>query len=129
MRIEKVKYVNDYVLEIGFSNGETKLVNFENYLTKTNNSIIKEYLDKEKFKTAYEDYGDLSWEGNELDFSAETIYNWETTTHVNIVSVTEYAKSQNKTRQAILSQINDNRLPEGVTATLVGKTWIIKVPM
>lgn len=45
------------------------------------------------------------------------------------MSVTDYAKSQNKTRQAILAQINDNRLPEGVTATLVGKTWIIKVPM
>ena len=129
MEITKVKYVKDYVLSIEFDNKETKLINFESYLTKTNNDIIKEYLDKDKFKTAHEEFGDLSWEGNDLDFLAETIYNWETIKHVNILSVTDYSKSVNKTRQAILSQIKENRLPEGVTATLIGKTWIIKAPM
>jgi hypothetical protein len=53
----------------------------------------------------------------------------ETTKHINILSVTDYSKSVNKTRQAILSQIKEDRLPEGVSATLIGKTWIIKAPM
>lgn len=44
---------------------------------------------------------------------------------MNELSVTEYAKQLGLTRQAVLSQINENRLPDNVSARMVGKTWII----
>ncbi len=40
-------------------------------------------------------------------------------------SVTEYAKSINKTRQAVLAQINQNRLPINVSYEKVGSTYVL----
>jgi len=43
------------------------------------------------------------------------------------LSVTEYAKLLGVTRQAVLWQIKEKRLSEGVTATKVGCNWIVKI--
>lgn len=44
-----------------------------------------------------------------------------------IASVTDYAKSIQKTRQAVLLQIKEKRLPENVRAEKIGKTWVIEI--
>ena len=41
------------------------------------------------------------------------------------LSVTQYAKQLGLTRQAVLSQINQNRLQSNITAKKVGSTWIL----
>lgn len=41
------------------------------------------------------------------------------------LSVTQYASKVNKTRQAILWQIKNNKLPDGVKAEKVGNSWVI----
>lgn len=41
------------------------------------------------------------------------------------LSVTQYAARQNVTRQAILLQIKDKRLPKNVSSKKVGATWVI----
>ncbi len=50
---------------------------------------------------------------------------------LNVMSVTDYAKLEtvNLTRQGVLAQIKEGRLPSGVSATLIGKTWIIHLPV
>ncbi len=42
------------------------------------------------------------------------------------LSVTQYAAKVEKTRQAILWQIKNNKLPEGVKAVKVGNSWVIE---
>lgn len=41
------------------------------------------------------------------------------------MSVTQYADTVELTRQAVLAQIKENRLPEGVTAERIGHHWLI----
>jgi hypothetical protein len=44
-----------------------------------------------------------------------------------IISVTEYAKQEKKSRQAILYKIKKNKLPKHVSANKVGSTWILTI--
>ena len=46
---------------------------------------------------------------------------------MDILSVTEYADSVGLTRQAVLWQIKWNKLPRNVTATKIGRTWMLTV--
>jgi len=41
------------------------------------------------------------------------------------LSVTQYAKRLGKTRQAVLKQIKEKRLPKGVSAKKIGNAWVI----
>ena len=43
------------------------------------------------------------------------------------LSVTQYAKKIDVTRQAVLYQIKGNRLASNVTAKKIGSTWILTV--
>ena len=43
------------------------------------------------------------------------------------LSVTEYAKSLCVTRQAILLQIKEKRLPKNVTVKKIGNTYLLSV--
>lgn len=43
------------------------------------------------------------------------------------LSVTEYAYKMGLTRQAILAQIEEKRLPKNVSAKKVGATWVLKI--
>lgn len=46
---------------------------------------------------------------------------------MEVLSVTEYAKSINQTRSSVLKQIKLNKLPSNVSASKVGTTWVITV--
>ena len=41
------------------------------------------------------------------------------------LSVTQYAEQLGVTRQAVLSQIKQDRLPENVSAKKIGNTWVL----
>ncbi|CAK0747846.1 conserved hypothetical protein [Gammaproteobacteria bacterium] len=43
------------------------------------------------------------------------------------LSVTEYAKQLGLTRQAVLLQIKEKRLPKNVTVHKIGTTYLLKV--
>jgi len=43
------------------------------------------------------------------------------------LSVTEYANKLNITRQAVLSQIKQSRLPENVLAKKIGTIWVLVI--
>lgn len=43
------------------------------------------------------------------------------------LSVTQYAKRLGVTRQAVLSQISQNRLAPNVVAKKIGTTWVLTI--
>lgn len=74
MKILKVKYLQEYKLEVLFSNGETKIADFEDFLKNSKNKSISKYLDKSKFKLVEIDTGFLSWNNGEMEISAHSVY-------------------------------------------------------
>lgn len=43
------------------------------------------------------------------------------------LSVTQYADRVGLTRQAVLAQIREDRLPENVSATKIGTTYVLQI--
>ena len=73
--ITKVKYLNDYKLEIILYNKETIVFDFERFLKKSNHKSNRKYLDKDKFKRVELVSGFLSWNDGEMEISGEWIRN------------------------------------------------------
>ena len=74
MKILKIKYLHDYKLEVLFSNGETKIADFEVFFKKAKNKSISKFLDKSKFKTVEINTGFLSWNNGEMEISAHSVF-------------------------------------------------------
>jgi hypothetical protein len=66
--IRKATYKGNYKIEILFSDGVNKVVDFESFLKSSKNPMTNKYLDKEKFKLFSLDYGDIIWNDYELCF-------------------------------------------------------------
>jgi hypothetical protein len=79
MRILSVKYINGYLLEITFSNKVVKRVDLSKFLKTETNPMTTAFRNKKLFKKVYVEYGHLTWLAgeNELNLSAEGLYNWE----------------------------------------------------
>ena len=74
MKILKIKYLHEYKLEVLFSNGETKIADFEVFLKKSKNKSISKFLNKNKFKLVEIDTGFLSWNNGEMEISALSVF-------------------------------------------------------
>ena len=68
LSIEKAEYINGYKFKIFFSDGVSKIVDFEDFLKKSKNPMTKKYLDLNLFKKFKIKYGDLEWNNYELCF-------------------------------------------------------------
>ena len=77
MRIVKVKWIKDYLLEVTFDDGKVKVTDFSDFLIHARNPMSNQFLDIKRFKKARIDHGDLTWGNGEMDFSAESIYDRE----------------------------------------------------
>ena len=73
MRIEAVKYLEDYKLAIRFFTGENKIVDLEAWLKKQVNPMVLPYLNKENFKKVKLDSGFLSWGDGEMEISGDSL--------------------------------------------------------
>ncbi len=60
--LEKVKYLNAYKLELTFSDGIVRTIDFEPFLKAANNPATNKYLELKYFKKFQLKYGDLIWE-------------------------------------------------------------------
>jgi len=74
MKILNVKYIEDYKLEITFSNHVKKIADFESFLTSSKNKSIHKFLDKNLFKQVVIDTGFLSWNDGEMEISAKSVF-------------------------------------------------------
>jgi hypothetical protein len=66
--IEKAEYKEDYIINLQFSDGVERNIDFGNFLRSARNPMTKKYLDKELFKSFTLDYGDLMWNDYEMCF-------------------------------------------------------------
>lgn len=72
--IESAEYVERYKLNLRFSDGTKRIVDLEDFLSKSSNPMIRKYLDKEEFKGFTIEYGDLFWNDYDLCFPVADLY-------------------------------------------------------
>ena len=72
--IERVEYVEGYILRLTFSDGHEQLVDFGPFLSQSHNPHIRKYLDKELFQQFTLADGDLFWHDYDLCFPLADLY-------------------------------------------------------
>ena len=85
MKILKVKYLQEYKLEVLFSNNEKKTADFDFFLKKSKNKSSSKFPDKNKFKLVVIDNGFLSWNDGEMEISAHSVYSQYSKNTVEVV--------------------------------------------
>jgi hypothetical protein len=74
LNITKAEYVTGLVLKLEFSDGFTHILDFEPFLTASDQPEIRKYLNVERFKGFSLSYGNLLWNDYDLCFSIEDLY-------------------------------------------------------
>ena len=74
VKITSADYVSGYKLQMRFSDGKERAVDFEPFLRQSLNPVIPAYLDLEKFKLFSMEYGDLQWNDYDLCFPVADLY-------------------------------------------------------
>lgn len=70
--VESAKYLQDYMVDIVFNDGQQRTIDFKDYLQQ-HQSLFRELLDKEKFKDFRLDGWTLSWLDGKLDIAPERL--------------------------------------------------------
>lgn len=73
LNIESAKHLTDYRIEIIFTDGLKKTVNFLPFLEKSSHPEIKKYLDSRLFKRFQIVEGNLSWNDFDLIFPISSL--------------------------------------------------------
>lgn len=74
IRIQTVELIGDYSLRFQFEDGKSSLVDFEAFLSKSQNPSIRKYLDPKLFADFKLEDGDLMWGDFDLLFPIDEIY-------------------------------------------------------
>ncbi|MCU0503072.1 MAG: DUF2442 domain-containing protein [Anaerolineae bacterium] len=72
--ITAAEYAGGYRLRLTFSDDTTRTVDFESFLSKSHNPMIRKYLDHEEFADFSVQYGDLVWHDYDLCFPVADLY-------------------------------------------------------
>ena len=74
LNVTNARWVSENTLEIEFSDGCLKSVDFKPFLAGSDHAEIRKYLDVERFKGFVISYGNLVWNDYDLCFSIEALY-------------------------------------------------------
>lgn len=74
IQITAARYLNSYQIEFEFDDQAKKVIDFECFLNKAKNPMIKKYLDLTVFKNFTLRDGDIDWNDYELCFPIADIY-------------------------------------------------------
>lgn len=74
INIIRAEQVSDYKLEVHFGDGKAQTVDFEPFLRKSPNPMIRAYLDPKRFANFKIEYGDLVWDDYGLCFPISDLY-------------------------------------------------------
>ena len=72
--ITAAEYAGGYRLRLTFSDDTARTVDFEPFLSRSHNPMIRKYLDPEEFAAFSVQYGDLVWHDYELCFPIADLY-------------------------------------------------------
>lgn len=68
------EYKGDYRIELTFSDGFVREIDFERFLRSAKNQMARKYLDSQAFQSFSLDNGDLQWNDFEMCFQLENLY-------------------------------------------------------
>ncbi len=74
LKIVSAKYLSDYAIRLVFNDGNERLVDFKQFLSKSLHPSIKKYLDENKFSNFSLTDGNLNWNDYELIFPISDLY-------------------------------------------------------
>ena len=66
--IQKADYLGEYKINLQFSDGIERTIDFGEFLKKAKNPMTKKYQDKQLFKSYSIEYGDIIWNDYEMCF-------------------------------------------------------------
>ncbi|HXU36450.1 MAG TPA: DUF2442 domain-containing protein [Blastocatellia bacterium] len=74
IEIVQVERLSEYNLRLHFSDGATRVIDFEPFLSNSRNPLIRAYLDPKKFGDFRLEHGDLVWNDFGLCFPIADLY-------------------------------------------------------
>ncbi len=74
IEVKSALYIGDYAIRINFNDGDSKLVDFKQFLEKSLHPSIRSYLDESKFRNYQIVDGNLNWNDYDLIFPIEDLY-------------------------------------------------------
>ncbi|MEI8292326.1 MAG: DUF2442 domain-containing protein [Verrucomicrobiota bacterium] len=75
--VTEATYVSGYKLRLVFSDGASRVVDFENFLRRTQNPDLTQYRQLRKFKGFHLHYGNLMWGDYEMIFPVADLHRQE----------------------------------------------------
>ena len=106
MRVKKAKYVKDYKVELVFSDGAVKVVDFKPFLKNAKNLFVP-LLDLDYFKSFSVDDSTICWP-NEVDFCPDVLYDVGTAVKPKVVG--------GKARRTVPSSSIARKTPTAIAA-------------
>ncbi len=74
IQIEKAKYLDGHKVQLYFSDGKKRIIDFKEFLLKAKNPMTTQFLNLKKFKKFKVVYGDLLWGDYEMCFPIFDLY-------------------------------------------------------
>lgn len=74
VEVVRAERLSDYTLKLSFSDGSERVVDFEPFLSSSQNPMIRTYLDPTKFGVFRLEHGDLIWDDYGLCFPITDLY-------------------------------------------------------
>ena len=84
--IKKAKYIDDYKIEIVFSDNTIRNIDLKDFLFKSQDPYVKKYINKKLFKQFRIKNGDICWGDNEFDLNPFNICNGKFDYNLNVTS-------------------------------------------
>jgi hypothetical protein len=72
--IKKAHYLDNYKIYLQFNDGKESILDFKDFITKSQHPDIKKYEDKNLFKKFNLEYGELQWNDYDLAFPIYDLY-------------------------------------------------------
>jgi hypothetical protein len=74
LNIREAEYLSGYKLRLVFSDGTTRLMDFEPFLRRAQNPDLAQYRQLRRFKAFHLYYGNLMWGDYEMIFPVTDLY-------------------------------------------------------
>ena len=72
--IKKAKYIDNYKISLLFNDGKENILDFKDFIIKSQHPDIKKYQDLNLFKNFNLEYGELEWNDYDLAFPIYDLY-------------------------------------------------------
>ena len=75
MKIVDYQLTGEYELEVHFSDGKVVMADFQDFLMKSHNPLINQFLNPDLFRNVQlDEFGVLTWGDNEMDINPANVY-------------------------------------------------------